>query len=294
MSSLFAPSLEVPAFGLFGLNAGALVPAAADMIRFAVLAEELGFESIWMGEHPALPSRGEPGNPFPPEYALSDPLISLAQVAAATSRVRLGTGILVLPLHHPVLLAKQLATIDHLARGRLILGFGMGYISGEAAAFGVQFPTRAARGIEHLEAVQAILSSPDSASYHGRFVEFDAIESFPRAPQYPLEIVAGGHSDLAYRHALTRAQGWYGFGLNPEEVQTAVRRIEKISETIPRSDHLGAMRVTVTPPRGLIGAEVVDHYREVGVHRLSVWPPDGADVEKFVRDQAQVFKLLQA
>jgi alkanesulfonate monooxygenase SsuD/methylene tetrahydromethanopterin reductase-like flavin-dependent oxidoreductase (luciferase family) len=101
------------------------------------------------------------------------------------------------------LLAKQLATIDYLSGGRLTLGFGMGYIPGQAAAFGVDFSTRAARGREHLEAAQAILSSPGSASYHGRFVDFDAIESFPRARQSPLEVVAGEHSDLAYRQALT-------------------------------------------------------------------------------------------
>ncbi|HEV2636424.1 MAG TPA: TIGR03619 family F420-dependent LLM class oxidoreductase [Actinocrinis sp.] len=293
MTTLFAPADRPPSLGLFGLNGGELVPSPAEMLRLAVLAEQLGFESVWMGEHPVLPAHPGADSPFPPAYPLSDALISLAQVAAVTSRVRLGTGIAVLPLHHPVLLAKQLATIDHSSGGRMTLGFGMGYLRGQAAAFEVDFATRNARGLEYLEAVHAILASPESASYHGRFVDFGPVESFPRAAQSSLDTVAGGHSRTAFRSALTHAHGWYGFGLGPAAVRGALAQIGQLAESVPRPAHLGPLTVSVTPPRGPVTAEQAEQYREAGVHRLVVWPPAGSDVEEFVRFQAKALELTE-
>lgn len=292
MTELFAPHDDTPALGLFGLNGGELVPKPAEMLRLATLAEQLGFESVWMGEHPVLPAHPGSDSPFPPAYPLSDPLIALSHVAAVTSRVRLATGILTLPLHHPVLLAKQLATLDHLSGGRVTVGFGMGYIPSQAAAFGIDFSTRAKRGIEHLEAAHAILASPESAAYQGSFIDFGGrVESFPRAVQSTVDTVAGGHSRTAFRYALRYSHGWYGFGLRPEQVQAARAQIEELAGTVQRPEHLGPLTVTVTPPRGVVSAEDAERYRRAGVHRLAVWPPANSDVEAFVRTQTAALGL---
>ena len=124
-------------FGFFGINFGAC--AAPDVQRrVALAAEEAGFESVWTGEHVALPIQGNPV-PTPAETPFLDSVTALTRVAALTSRIRLGTGILVLPHHNPVLLAKSLATLDVLSGGRLIAGFGGGYAEPEFRALGVSF-----------------------------------------------------------------------------------------------------------------------------------------------------------
>src|SRR5207237_6031708 len=139
-------------FGLFGLNFGPCAdPALA--IRIAVAAEEAGFESVWTGEHVAMPVRDNPV-PTPPETPFLDSLVALANVAAHTRRLRLGTGILVLPHHNPVLLAKALTTLDLVSGGRLIAGFGAGYVEARFRAPGVSFAARRATSDDSLDALR--------------------------------------------------------------------------------------------------------------------------------------------
>src|SRR5215469_4424867 len=121
------------ALGLFGLNEG--IPSAT-AIRLAQMAEALGFESLWMGEHVVLPDSQTDDSPLAPEDPILDPVITLAYLAAATSHVRLDTGISILPQRQPLVLAKELASLDMLSGGRLIVGIGVGYLAPEFAALG--------------------------------------------------------------------------------------------------------------------------------------------------------------
>src|SRR2546428_90260 len=124
-------------------------------IRVAVAAEEAGFESVWTGEHVAMPIRDNPV-PTPAETPILDSLVALANVAVHTRRLRLGTGILVLPHHNPVLLAKALTTLDLVSGGRLIAGAEAGYVQAEVRALGVSFEDRGAITDEYLEAIRVI------------------------------------------------------------------------------------------------------------------------------------------
>src|SRR5262245_18657463 len=124
-------------FGLFGVNFASCADPDVQR-RVVVAAEEAGFESVWPGEHVALPVRDNPV-PTPPETPFLDSLVALARIAGFTGRVRLGTGILVLPHHNPVLVAKALASLDVLSGGRLVAGFAGGYGAGEAGALGADF-----------------------------------------------------------------------------------------------------------------------------------------------------------
>ncbi|HET9170525.1 MAG TPA: TIGR03619 family F420-dependent LLM class oxidoreductase [Actinospica sp.] len=289
---LFQEALRTPALGLFALNGGENVRTPAQMLHLAALAEDLGYESIWMGEHSVLPAHPNTDSPFAPRYELSDPLLALAQVAAVTSRVKVATGVLLLPLRHPVLLAKELASLDHLSGGRVVLGYGMGYIPSQNAAFDVPFDDRSARGLEYLEAMHAIWASPESASSHGRYVDFTRIESFPAPVQRRLNTVAGGHSNRALRSAVTHADGWFGFGLTPEALARALEGIEAAAVRVARPDHLGPLEITVTPPRGGVTVEQIERFRAAGAHRLVLWPPahlEPKELEDFVRRQADVF-----
>jgi alkanesulfonate monooxygenase SsuD/methylene tetrahydromethanopterin reductase-like flavin-dependent oxidoreductase (luciferase family) len=157
-------------FGLFGINIGACADPAVQR-RVAIAAEEAGFESLWTGEHVAMPIHDSPV-PAPPETPFLDSIVALAAVAAATTRVRLGTGILVLPHHNPVLLAKALASLDAVSGGRLIAGFAGGYVEAEFRALGVDFRRRGAITDDSSRHARTV---DRRGRYAGRFARFAGI-----------------------------------------------------------------------------------------------------------------------
>ena len=116
--------MSTPALGLFGINMGML----ANMLKVTRAAEAAGYESVWTGEHVVLPDPQAPPSPAPPEVAMVDPAVSLAFLAAATETIKLGTGIIILPQRQPAVLAKSLASVDHLSNGRLLFGLGVGCV----------------------------------------------------------------------------------------------------------------------------------------------------------------------
>lgn len=201
--------------GFFGLDPDQLVGVARR-------AEELGFESIYFPEHIALyPDVELGGLPLPADAAIADPLECLSFVAAATDRLRLGTAVLLLPYHDPVVLAKRLATIDVLSRGRLrLLTIGVGALPGEAAAVGVDYTSRGRRADEAIEVLRALWSGdPDGVSHHGEFFDFDRICSFPKPyGSAHLPIHVGGSSAAAARRAGRSGAGYFPGGrLTPQQ-----------------------------------------------------------------------------
>src|SRR5437867_180056 len=170
-------------FGLFGINIG---PCADPLVarRVAEEAEAAGFESVWTGEHVVLPDPQVSPSPVPPETPFLDPAVSLAYVAAHTRALRLGTGIIILPQRNPLVLAKELASLDVLSGGRLIFGLGIGYLRPEFDALGVSFDDKGARAMEYLGAMRAVWTD-DKPAFDGRFVAFRGIQSLPRPVQKP-------------------------------------------------------------------------------------------------------------
>jgi len=204
-------------FGLFSLNTGAC-SYTATAARIAQAAEAAGFDSLWAGEHVVLPDPRVPPSPLAPEDRILDPVVTLTFLAAHTKQVLLGTGIIILPQRNPLVLAKELASLDELSGGRLLFGVGVGYLEPEFRALGVPFKDRGARTEEYLAAIRAIWSEKKPA-YHGRFVSFANIQAHP---QRNIRIVMGGHSPEAYRRAIEYAVGWYGFALNLEGTSRAL------------------------------------------------------------------------
>jgi probable F420-dependent oxidoreductase len=201
-------------FGIAFANTGPFAePDAA--AAFAMAAEANGFESLWTVEHVVVPSGYESVYPYsadgkmpgPEDSPIPDPLMWLAYVAAATDRIRLATGILILPQRNPVVLAKELATLDHLSRGRMILGIGIGWLAEEFAAIGVPFAERAARTDEHVAALRALWS--DEPTHHGEFSEFTDCIVRPRPAAGTIPIHVGGHSAAAARRAGRLGDGYY-------------------------------------------------------------------------------------
>ena len=207
-------------------------------------AETCGFESFYMAEHIVMyPGATLPGYvPLPPDLAVADPLECLAYVAAATSTLVLGTAVLLLPYHHPVVLAKRLATIDVLSRGRMsLLTVGLGVLPGEAAAAGVDFATRGRRADEAIDVLR-LLWSGDAAgvSFQGEFFSLAAACSFPKPHGGRLLPVHVGGSSLA----AARRAGWRGDGYFPGGRLTSEQRAEQI--TVMRAEAAAAGRDPAT------------------------------------------------
>ena len=212
-------------FGWFGFGSGALADADG-MGEVAVAAERLGFESIWVGEHPVLIDPHEPPSPLPSRSEMMDPIPALAFAAARTERIRLGSGIVILPLRNPVTLAKELATIDVLSQGRLMVGVGVGYVPGEYEAMGVPFNTRGRRADEYVDALR-VLWGEEQPSFHGDFVSFDGIQCRPQPMQRPgPPIHASGMSSAARRRAVAARRvgtGSFSTSIRPATRSTSSR-----------------------------------------------------------------------
>jgi len=257
----------------FGINFG---PCADPDVaaRVAQAAEQAGLESLWTGEHVVLPDPQVPPSPSPPENPFLDPAVALAWVAAATKRILLGTGIIILPQRNPVVLAKELASVDVVSKGRLIFGIGAGYLKPEFDAIGAPFDHKSARTIDFLEAMLALWTQ-EKPAYEGRFVRFGGVQAFPRPVQKPHPpIVMGGHAPEAFRRSVLHAHGWYGFALDPAATAACLEGLRAAERQYGRPAHLGPLEISITPAAG-INAETVQRYADLGVHRLIFYRPTG-------------------
>jgi len=257
--------------GLYSINGGHLANPD-DMARVAVAAEEAGFESLWTAEHVVLPDPQVPPSPLPAEVPLLDPAVALAYLSSVTTEINLGTGIIILPQRNPLVLAKELASVDVLSKGRLIFGVGVGYLAPEFEALGIPMEDRGPRSIEYIEAMRSIWHD-NEPNYEGKYVSFSGVKANPR-PVNPLgpPVVMGGHSKPAWRRTVTHCQGWYGFMLDPEGTAKNIAGIRELEGQYERPEGLGEIEITVTPLMRP-GVEMLETYGEMGVDRLVLLAP---------------------
>src|SRR5262247_1795249 len=197
--------------------------------RFGRAAEAAGFESLWVADHVVLPDPPLAGRPMAPDMRLLDPIVGLTFLAAHTQRIRLGTGVIILPQRQALVLAKQLASLDVLSNGRLIFGLGVGWCEPEMRSTGAPFAERGRVADDYLAAMRAVWTQA-KPSYQGRYVSFDGVQAMPRPVQSPVPIVVGGRSAPAYRRAVTQAHGWYGFGLDLAETDKLVAGLREAAK----------------------------------------------------------------
>jgi probable F420-dependent oxidoreductase len=274
-------------FGFFGINTG---PCAAPetAAKVARAAEAAGFESVWTGEHVVLPDPQAPPSPAAPGHPMLDPAVALAFLAAHTLRLRLATGIIILPQRNPVVLAKELASVDVLSQGRLIFGLGAGYLKPEFDAVGARFDDRGARTDEYIDVLRALWCEA-KPSFAGRTVRFAGIDAHPRPVQKPHPpIVVGGTSPAALRRAVLRGNGWYGFLRDRDATQADLAGLAAAEREAGRPAALGALEITVTPlPR--IDLDTARRYQDLGVDRLALLPNarDEASLLRWVEETAE-------
>jgi probable F420-dependent oxidoreductase len=211
-------------------------------------AEEAGFESAWTIEHTVIPKGYQSAYPYAAggrlpggegDFILPDPQIWMAWVAAHTSRIKLATGILILPQHNPVICAKQVATLDHMSKGRVILGIGVGWLKEEFEALGVPFAERGARTEEYMHALRALWTM-DCPSYEGRFVRFKDAYMRPKPHGGTVPIVIGGHSKAAAERAGRLADGFFPARGASAELIAEVRHAAEAAGRDPKSVEITA------------------------------------------------------
>ena len=206
-------------------------------------------------------------SPIPAESNTVDTIASLAFAAAKTERIKLGTGILLLPQRDPIVLAKELAGVDVLSKGRLLFGIGVGYLKPEFEALGIPFDKKGARTDEYLDAMHAVWTQ-DKPSFEGEFVSFSNINAFPRPAQQPPPVHVGGWSAGAYKRSVERGAGWYGFALDVDGARKCIDGVRDAEKRFERPAALGSLEISVTPPAGPIDADTVARYADLGVDRL--------------------------
>jgi probable F420-dependent oxidoreductase len=212
------------------------------MGAFAQHADAVGFESLLTVEHVVVPVGYESTYPYsetgrmplPEDVDIPDPLDLLAWIAARTERIRLGTGILVLPEHHPLQLAKRVATIDRLSGGRMFLGVGVGWLREELEAVNVDPASRGARTDEGIEALRAIWAE-EEVSFAGTYARFDRVRSHPKPVQPSVPILVGGHSPAACRRAGRLGDGFFPLGLAGAALDAAVAQVAEAALAAGRS-----------------------------------------------------------
>lgn len=251
-----------------------------DYVRdLARIAEDLGFESIWAVDHVVMcpdyasryPYDPSGRSPFHEDVVQPDPLAWLGWAGASTTKLKLGTGILILPLRNPVVLAKTVASLDRLSGGRVLLGIGVGWVAEEAAAVGTDFTTRGARTDEAIEAMRALWRGEPTASFRGETVQFHNVVSRPK-PMRPdgVPILIGGHSKAAARRAGRLGDGFYPLGVFGPALDALLAEMRDAAAAAGRD----AADIEVTAASSL-EASATEAYAEQGVGRVLVSPPTG-------------------
>ena len=241
---------------------------AGSVERAARQAEELGFDDVWVSDHLVIPA----DQAYPPPY-LYDPLISLAFAACATSRVGLGTSVLVGPQYtSPLALANTLSTLDNMSRGRLTVGIGIGWSRAEYEALHAPFEHRGARLDEIIDLFRSAWRD-DPSSHDGAYYPFQNIRVLPK-PAHDIPIWVGGTSGAAYNRAFRRADGYHGIGVKPQDARALVERVRaaRPDDTFTISLRVSWDAVTLTADD--IRAQR-EGYEAAGVQHLLVTPERG-------------------
>ena len=283
-------------FGLHSVNLHTCgYPDAAARIGRA--AEAAGFESLWVADHVVLPDPPVPGRPMAPDMRLLDPIVALTFLAAHTQRIKLATGVIILPQRQALVLAKQLASLDVLSNGRLIFGLGVGWCEPEMRSVGAPFAERGKVADDYLAAMRAVWTQP-KPSYKGPYVAFDGVQAMPRPVQAPVPIVVGGRTAPAYRRAVLQGHGWYGFGMGVEDTQKVVGALRETAKKHSRPAELGRLEISITPPRyDVPDKAMIDAYAAAGVDRLVLRPRpdmDGPALERFAAEAGRTLGLRAA
>jgi len=263
-------------FGLMYANVGPFgSPEMAT--HLAQTAERCGVESLWTVEHSVVPVGYKSTYPYDPsgrmpapdQMPLPDPLAWLAYVAAVTRTIKLATGILILPQRHPIYVAKEVATIDVLSNGRVILGIGVGWLQEEFDALGIPFEERAGRTAEAVRAIRS-LWKPEPEAFEGKYYRWAPLQSHPKPIQQPgVPIVVGGHTELSAKRAARYGDGYFPGVAEADKLKALIQTMRDECKRLGRKPE----EIEISAGRAQLDLDAVKRLRDLGVARIMIPPP---------------------
>jgi probable F420-dependent oxidoreductase len=249
-------------------------PGTAKVTAIAINAERLGFSTLWVPEHVVLLDQYSSPYPYAADHRMNlpmtrpffDPFLTLTCAATVTSKIRLATGICLVPEHNPLILGKVVATLDYVSAGRTILGVGIGWLEEEFRAVGVPWERRADRTRDYITAMRKLWGEQLS-SYSGEFVRFEGVRSYPKPVRgADVPVFFGGESGPALRRVAEYGNGWLGFNLTPEEAAAKIKRLEELLKANGR--RRAEVEIAVRPRNPQITQDDLKRYRDAGVDEM--------------------------
>jgi probable F420-dependent oxidoreductase len=272
-------------FGIMFANVGPF--GLPDLLgELAKASEDAGIESLWTVEHVVVPVGYKSRYPYSPtgrmpgeeNWPIPDPILPLAFAAALTKRIRLGTGVVILPQRHPLYIAKEMATLDVLSSGRAILGVGVGWLEEEFQALGIPFEERAARTSETVRAIRSLWKA-EPEPFSGKFFEWAPLQSNPKPVQKKgVPIVVGGHTDIAAKRAARYGDGFFPAGNDPAHLAHLLGVLRDECGRIGRNP----AEIEISVGAGFVDLDQVRRLEDLGVKRIGV-APMGFDRDGFLK-----------
>jgi probable F420-dependent oxidoreductase len=286
------------------MEIGVRIPGAgstvtqAGLVTVARWAEALGYHSVWVSDHVVLPETvvspypydAQGRWPYPADTNWLDPLLALAWAAAAAPSLKLGTSVMVAPLRHPILLAKQLATLDFLSGGRIIWGIGAGWMAEEFELIGVDFEQRGPRTAEMVALMRAFWTG-EMVNFQGKFYQAANCQMHPRPAQPTIPIVWGGHSDAALKRVAKLGDGWHPTQITLEQLTAGVAKLRRFCQDFGRDP---ASLLIIARPGRVYPFTVATQaqHQALGVQHVVIDPPlDWPDLKACRQELERVAEL---
>ena len=280
------------------MNIGVYIPLPAYTVGVAAMArkaEELGFESIWCAEHPIMPVHttspfpGSSDGVIPPVYAhFVDPFIALAIAAGATSTIKLGTGIILVPERNPLVMAKEISTLDHFSGGRFIFGIGAGWLREETEIMGGDFDHRWTQTKEAILAMKELWTQPE-AEFHGRYYDFPRVQVYPKPVQKPHPpIMLGGMAKNVLRRIASWGDGWLPNRVTPTQIEESRRTLDTLAAEADRDPASLNISVFGQPVDG----DLARSFLNAGADRVIITPPTQSTDEAMSAELERIAELV--
>ena len=281
--------------GFFAVGIG--IAADPDVIKqIATSTEACGYHSLWAPEHIVLIEKYASTYPYTQngrmpfatlEIDILDPFLALTYAAAVTSKIRLGTGICLVPERQPLTMAKEVASLDKLSGGRFDFGVGIGWLREEFDALEVSWPKRAERTRDYLAAMKKVWTQAESA-HQGEFVRFEPVRSFPKPVQKPHPpIIFGGESEPALRRVGEVGDGWWGVNVTPATAKTHMANIKRYADAAGRD--ASKLHYAVSPGIGVpVTFDEVKRFADIGVDQVIIgaFAASAAEYKQVIEDNA--------
>jgi probable F420-dependent oxidoreductase len=279
------------------MNVGISVPLPAYLVDVAFMArtvEELGFESFWCAEHPFIPVHSQsrfPGSAdgvIPESYShFIDPFVALARASGVTSRIKLGTGIVLVPERHPLLLAKEISTLDLFSGGRFLFGIGAGWLREETEIMGGDFDHRWTQVRESILAMKELWTKTE-AEFHGKYYDFPPVRSYPKPAQKPHPpVILGGGAKNVLQRVVAWGDGWLPNRITPDELRQSRATLDKLAKEAGRDP----AAITISVHGQPADRDLIRRLSEAGANRVIVRP---ATVKTEAEMGAELTRIAEA